>query len=175
MDQGPSELLRIDTETDLTAVREVRRFRDRQRLRRPPKRSDAVWLSLTAVVGLAGWVVTGPHPVWFAALAVVALWAGADLWERRRDQRTLDAIDEAGRRRTLTFHDDHLELDDGGTVHRLGWRDLTHVHRLDGAYVLRFRGDIEPLYVPAEALGSTGRSGRLEALLAAHDRVVSGD
>lgn len=174
MAEPPIELLRIETETDLTAVREVRRFRDRQRLRRPPKRSDAIWLSLTALAGLGGWATTGPHPVWFAALGVVALWIGADLWERRHDRRTLASIDPSQRRRVLVFRDDHLELEDGGTVHRLAWRDLTEVRRLERGYLLRFRDeDVAPLYVPSRVLGTTGRSGRLESLLAAHDRVVS--
>ncbi len=171
-DLGP-ELYRIDAETDLRTVRELRRYHDRQRLRRPPKRSDRYWVGLVAVVGLVGWIIAGRSWIWFLALAIAGLYALGELREWAADRRVLASTPIEARARALSFHEHGLRLQEGDGARRLGWRDLDEVRRLESAYLVLFRDrSIAPMCVPYEHLGSPQRSGRLEALLAAHDRLV---
>lgn len=164
------ELLRIETEADLRSVRALRRYRDRQRLRRPPKRFDLVWVAVPVVIGLAGVAITGPDPLWLIALAIGALYGFGEWRERRQDTRAAAAISDDPRR-VLSFHEHGIVVVRGPDRQRLPWRGLDEVRRLDDAYLVLFH-DLEPLYVPFEALGSDRRSGRLESLLASRDRLV---
>jgi hypothetical protein len=165
------ELLRIETQADLRAARELRRDRDRQRLRRPPGRFDLLWIAVPVTVGLAGMVVTGPHPLWYVALGIGAIYGLGELRERLIDRRTAAATADDPAR-VLTLHEHGITLSQGGGTTRLPWRALDEVRRLPDAYIVRFHDDVEPLYVPFEALGSSRRSGRLESLLASRDRLV---
>lgn len=165
------ELLRVETEADVRAARELRRYRDQQRLRRPPKRFDALWIAIPVLIGLVGLLVTGPDPLWLIALGIGAIYGLGEWRERRLDQRAAASTADAPRR-VLALHEEGILLTIGETVHRMGWRGLDEVRRLDGAYLVRFHDGIEPLYLPFEALGSDRRSGRLESLLASRDRLV---
>lgn len=165
------ELLRVETAADVRAARELRRYRDRQRLRRPPKRFDLVWIGIPVAIGLVGLLVTGPDPLWLIALAIGGIYGLGEWRERRLDHRAAAATAESPRR-VLAFHEQGIVVTIGEAEHRMGWRGLDEVRRLEGAYLVRFHDGVDPIYVPYEALGSDGRSGRLESLLASRDRLV---
>lgn len=164
-------LLQLETEIDRrTIARQHARH-----ARRPPRDSDRLWALGIGLVGVTGWLATGPSLLWWLCLAATGLFLVGDLVERRAVARDLEAIPEDERRRVVTIGESGVTVTAGsGAVLLSGpWREVDAVRRVGRFYTLVVRD--EPVEIPLDAFPSELARGSFEAVCARNDRPVLHD